>query len=115
MTKLGFENAEAIAKLAVQDRDSARQREVNIKDWTPRILGYFIVGAFIGIAYGVMFHKMTADSVLAGTIIGYLSAKAEQVVAFYFGSSSAQEHTTTLLSQSSPAPADSVTATATKK
>lgn len=115
MSKIGFENAEALATLTVKDRDSARQREVSVKDYTPRILGYLIVAAFLGIAYGVMFHKMTADSVLAGTIIGYVSAKAEQVVAFYFGSSSAQEHTTTLLSQSSPVPAEPVTVTTTKK
>ena len=37
------------------------------------------------------------DSVLAGTLVGYLSAKAEQVLAYYFGSTKGSADKTALL------------------
>lgn len=73
--------------IAAGDRNSARQREMSVKDWTPRVIAFCVIGGFLGMAYGVLFKSMSADSALAGTVIGYLSAKAEQVVSYYFGSS----------------------------
>lgn len=102
MQELGFQNVQALEKIAADDRDSARKREASVLDYTPRILAYLIVGGFLGMAYGVLFKQMSADSVLAGTIIGYLSAKAEQVAAYYFGSTAGSARKTELLGKSSP-------------
>lgn len=102
MQELGFQNVQALEKIAADDRDSARKREAAVMDYTPRILAYLIVGGFLGMAYGVLFKQMSADSVLAGTIIGYLSAKAEQVAAYYFGSTAGSARKTELLGKSSP-------------
>ena len=101
MQELGFENEQKIAELASQDRDSARRRESSVQDWTPRILAYALVGSFIAVSVGVLVGWGKADSVMAGTLVGYLSAKAEQVVAYYFGSSSGSDAKTKLLAQSS--------------
>lgn len=103
MQELGFQNTQALEKIAADDRDSARKRETAVMDYTPRILAYLIVGGFLGMAYGVLFKQMSADSVLAGTIIGYLSAKAEQVAAYYFGSTAGSKQKTELLANSIPA------------
>ena len=43
-----------------------------------------------------------AETVLAGTIIGYVSAKCEQVLAYYFGSTKGSARKTELLAKSSP-------------
>lgn len=102
MQELGFQNVQALESIAAGDRDSARKREMEVKDFTPRILAYLIVGGFLGMAYGVLFKQMSADSVLAGTIIGYLSAKAEQVAAYYFGSTAGSSRKTELLHASQP-------------
>lgn len=102
MQELGFQNTQALEKIAADDRDSARKRETAVMDYTPRILAYLIVGGFLGMAYGVLFKQMSADSVLAGTIIGYLSAKAEQVAAYYFGSTAGSKEKTQLLANSVP-------------
>lgn len=102
MQELGFQNVQALEKIAADDRDSARKREMTVQDYTPRILAYLIVGGFLGMAYGVLFKQMSADSVLAGTIIGYLSAKAEQVAAYYFGSTAGSKQKTELLANSVP-------------
>lgn len=91
-----------IAKLDVADRDSARKRESDTKDNTNKILAYVIVLSFILTVTGVLFGGMRAESVLAGTLIGYLSAKAEQIVAYYFGSSKGSKEKTDLLAKAEP-------------
>ncbi len=78
--------SQAAVDSEIKDRDSARQREVGTKDKVNRNLAYLIVGAFIGVIIAVLAGYSKADSVLAGTLIGYLSAKAEQVTSYYFGS-----------------------------
>lgn len=74
--------------LAFKDRDSARQREVNTGDKVTRNLAYFVIASFVAIVATTLAGWTKVDTVLAGTLIGYLSAKAEQVIAYYFGSSS---------------------------
>jgi len=103
MAELGFKDAEALAALGVQDRDSARKREMGVKDFTPRILAYLIIGTAFGVAYGVLFHKMIADSVLAGTVVGYLFSEARSVTSYYFGSSQGSAEKSKLLAESQPA------------
>lgn len=69
-----------------KDRDGARQREVGAKDKINRNLAYIIIGSFIAMIVATLTGYSKADTVLAGTLIGYLSAKAEQVLTYYFGS-----------------------------
>lgn len=93
--ELGFKFAE----LDIRDRDSARARESNVKDNTNRVLAYAIVGSFIAMVGASLLGAAKIDSVLAGTLVGYLSAKCEQVLAYYFGSSKSSDRKTELLSQ----------------
>jgi hypothetical protein len=78
-------------RITAGDRDSARKREAAVGDKTARNLAYLIVGAFVGMCCAILFDKAKVDTVLAGTVIGYLSAKAEQVAGYYFGSSSSSK------------------------
>lgn len=80
--ELGFKFEE----LAFKDVADARNREVQVKDHTNRNLAYFVIAAFIAVVIATLLGWTKAESVLAGTLIGYLSAKAEQVLAYYFGS-----------------------------
>lgn len=91
--ELGFKFAE----LDIRDRDSARQRESNVRDATNRRLAYAVVGAFLGMVTVTLFGWAKVDSVLAGTLIGYLSAKAEQILAYYFGSTVGSAEKTAML------------------
>ncbi len=102
MQELGFQEIQALAQIAFQDRDSARKRESTVGDKTNRNLAYTIIAAFIAMAIGTLMGWAKADSVLAGTIIGYLSAKAEQVLSYYFGSTSGSAEKSRLLAQSTP-------------
>ena len=44
MQELGFTQIKDLEMLAVQDRGSARKREIEVKDNTPKILAYSITG-----------------------------------------------------------------------
>ena len=96
--KLAELNLDA-ATLSNQDRDSARKREQTVKDLTPRVLAYFVVAASVGIGYGILFHKMSADSAIVGMISGFIFREAAQVLSYYFGSSSESSKQTDLLAQ----------------
>lgn len=94
--ELGFKFEELLTK----DRDSARQREGIVKDSTNKILAFAVVGAFIAMVASILMGWSKAESVMAGTLVGYLSAKAEQVLAYYFGSTKGSADKTALLVKS---------------
>lgn len=73
------------------DRADARENNTHDK-WTPRIIaGLVIVGflATVGAVLGGAICSTTSVVTigLIGTLIGYISAKADMVVSYYFGSS----------------------------
>lgn len=86
-----------LEELAAVDRASARDREVKTGDhWTPRILASVVVGGFLACVYAVLsgYVQGMKDPMVAGlvgTLIGYTSAKADQVVSYYFGSSASSK------------------------
>jgi len=90
------------AKLTVEDRKSARDMQIATKSMLVPSLAILIVSAFIGVVIATLGGFAVVDSVLAGTLIGYLSAKAEQVVNFYFGSSAGSKEKTDLLAKAEP-------------
>lgn len=107
MKELELKNEEAergfkYADLEVKDRDGARQREVQTGDKVNRNIAYFVIAAFVGMVATTLAGWTQVDSALAGTLIGYLSAKAEQILAYYFGSTSNSARKTELLAQSAP-------------
>lgn len=83
MADLGV-NLEA---MAVDDRKSARAMQVATNSLLVPSLAVMIVLAFIAMVGSTLFGFSHVEGALAGTLVGYLSAKCEQVVGFYFGSS----------------------------
>jgi len=99
MQAMGFSHEEELAQIEVADRDSARAREISVRDFMPKVLGGGVVAGFIVATFLILTGHGKADSVMAGTLIGYLSAKAELVLAYYFGSSAGSDRKTELLAQ----------------
>lgn len=91
------ERAFKYAELEFKDLDSARQRDAATRDNVNRNLAYAMVVAFIAVVAATLLGAARVDSALAGTLIGYLSAKCEQVLAYYFGSTRGSERKTELL------------------
>jgi len=91
-----------LEKIAAGDRDSARRREAQVRDWMPRVLAFVVVAGFMATVFLVLLGLVDGmkDPLMAttvGTLIGFVSAKAEQVIAYYFGSSSSSQQKTQLL------------------
>lgn len=73
-------------ELEVEDRISARVSYAATKDGLVPWLAVLVVGTFCAVTSAVLFGALKVEAVIGGTLIGYLSAKAEQVLSFYFGS-----------------------------
>jgi energy-converting hydrogenase Eha subunit A len=89
-------------QLAVDDRKSARDMQINTHSILVPTLALIIVASFIATIFGTLMGYSHIESAMAGTLVGYLSAKAEQVVAFYFGSSAGSQKKDEMLHNSSP-------------
>jgi hypothetical protein len=93
-----------VDRIAAADRDSARKREASTGDyWTPRVIGGLTLLSFIWAVWAVLsgyVQGLTDPSIVGiiGTLIGYVSAKADQVVSYYFGSSSGSKEKTAAMS-----------------
>jgi len=78
-----------LLKLDIEDRSSARQREIDTNDWTPRILAGLILGLFIGVQYFIFGGHIVEPTMrdFAMRSLGTLDAALAMVLAYYFGSS----------------------------
>jgi hypothetical protein len=90
------------AKLTVEDRKSARDMQIATKSYLTPSLAVIIVTSFIGVVVATLAGFSKIESAMAGTLIGYLSAKAEQVISFYFGSSASSQRKDEMIHNSTP-------------
>lgn len=97
MERLGVD----VFRLEVQDRGSAREMAVSSVGMArmQMFVGVLLIGGFLVMAAGVIGGYVDiADAnkaVMIGTVIGYVSAKADQVVAFLFGSTHSSQSKST--------------------
>lgn len=88
-------------QLAYADTANARQREISVKDITPRVIAYLVI-ILVLIAEGSMFFRgqpQGIDGVVLGRILGTLDSALMLVLGYYFGSSSGSAEKTTALSK----------------
>lgn len=97
--KMGFDHEDKLFELEVKDRDSARRRQIELKDRFVPVLACVIIGAFITAVMALIRGWGKVETAFAGTLIGYLAANANQVVSFYFGSSAGSARKTDLLAK----------------
>ncbi len=100
MAELGFGDVETLTKLAADDRDSARKREIAVKDKTPTILAFLVTLGFFGILVSLRVGTIPPDARdILSQMTGALQLGFGGVLGYYFGSSSGQARSTELLSQ----------------
>ena len=77
-----------LERIAAGDRDSARQMQRETKDWTPKVLAFFLTFGFFGALVWILIFGIpkTGTEVLL-MMLGSLSTSWTGVVQFYYGSS----------------------------
>jgi hypothetical protein len=100
MQSLGFKNMEAMAALGNADRDSARNREIQVKDRTPKILAYLVTAGFFGMLAAMLFKIIPDENRdILNIMLGALSSTFTAVVSYYYGSTRGSEAKSALLAQ----------------
>lgn len=89
------------AKLAVDDRKSARDMQSSTRSLVPSILALLVTAGFFGILVGLM-TKTFATSDALMLMLGSLGTAWTGIIAFYFGSSASSQAKDQLLHESSP-------------
>jgi len=81
-----------LERIAASDRDSARNMAIMTHDWTPRILAFVIVSAWVIMQWN-LFNGIIPDSMreLISRMLGNLDGALMLVLSYYFGS--AHKHT----------------------
>lgn len=100
MQKIGVD----LEKLDADDRDSARKREIAVKDWIPGVLAVGITFGVFYTVYYVTHFPIPPDNkdMVVGLLEMMKTAWAIGVIGYYFGSSHGQTRTTELLAQAPP-------------
>lgn len=98
MQSLGFEHLEHLEQLGNSDRDSARKREIEVKDNTPKIMAYLVTLGFFGVLAAMMFLKIPIESRdVLNIMLGSLGTAWTSIVSYFYGSSKSSDRKTELL------------------
>lgn len=98
LVALNAKHEETFAQIAAADRDSARQRQIALRDRTPQRLAYMIIGGAFAVTLAqlaaltfwpeAMAKVPTQGWLLIGNITGYLWSEASGASSFFFGTTS---------------------------
>lgn len=77
-----------LERIGMQDRDSARKREMEVRDHTNRNMAYAYTLGYFSLLAGVMHFGIKEEvAPLINVLIGILSASQAAIMGYYFGSS----------------------------
>ena len=90
------------AKLEVEDRKSAREKQATTRSIVPPALAAIITIGFFSILIMMMIGKVDGNNPTILMMLGSLSTAWTGIIAYYFGSSAGSQAKTDLLSKAGP-------------
>lgn len=100
IAELGFKTQTDLEKLAADDRASARNREIQLRDWMPKLLGLIVTVGFLGLLLFLIMRKPGQDLVnkdLLNVMLGALATSWASIINYYFGSSAGSAKKTEIM------------------
>lgn len=100
MQRLGFENIQALEKIAADDRASARQMHTAVRDLSTPILSCMVVLAFFTTVYILLTQTVEIQTEMRDVVmvlIGTLATSFTQVLNFRFGTSAGSKEKTDII------------------
>ena len=89
------------AKLAVDDRKSARELQATTRSYIPPALAILVTVGFFGILIGMMMETFKTSEALM-LMLGSLGTAWTGIIAFYFGSSAGSQKKDEMIANSTP-------------
>lgn len=103
MAALEIKSIQDLEALEVQDRDSARKREMAVRDKIPAILALSLTAGLFGLLFYLMKWNPPKDNEdILNILLGSLSTAFIGVINYYFGTSKSSADKTALLHRSVP-------------
>lgn len=88
MQEMGYKQIVDLEEIGFKDRDSARNREIQTKDLTPRIMAYGVTVGFFGLMIFMMkWDVPAANKDMLNIMLGALGGAWVSIISYYFGSS----------------------------
>jgi len=92
-----------VAKIDADDRSSARQREMAVRDFVPGVLAMLLTVGFFGLLGWLVVHEPPAGSAtILNVMLGSLGTGWVTMLAYYYGSSASSKNKDGLLYNSTP-------------
>lgn len=92
-----------IAKIDAEDRNSARQREMTVKDHVPAVLSVLVTVCFFGLLAWLMSKEPpTGSKDVLNIMLGALGSAWASIIAYFFGSSAGSSRKDALIFNSTP-------------
>jgi hypothetical protein len=106
MKELDIGLEELQIKTATEDRASAREREIAVKDWIPGVMAMLVTIGFFGVLTWMLKYGVPKDggSEALLVMLGALGAAWASIVSYYFGSSAQQVKQSAVISKIATSP-----------
>jgi len=103
MQELVFADAKDTLTVEASDRNSARLREMSVKDNTPRNLAYIVTAGYFSLVAALMFGSIpVANKDILFIMFGTMGTAWTGCLAYYFSTTSSSRQKTELLARAEP-------------